>query len=379
MKIEQVFLTAYDNNLKDKLGNIDSNPGLIVVFGSKKIIDETNLHSSLREKYNSALLVGCTTAGEILDANVYEDSVIINFISFDDASVRGCYIRINERGDSYSAGEYLSRSIKKENLKHLFILSDGLNINGSGLVKGLTNHLPSKISLSGGLAGDGNSFKNTFVMFNDIFESNLIAAIGFYGDKLKVGCGSFAGWDPFGPERLVTRSEGNVLYELDSKPALDLYKTYLGKLADGLPSSGLLFPLNVRDKEKGTTTVRTILSVNEATNSLVFTGDIPERSLVRLMKANVSKLIEAATRAFKNSLEKNSSASFELALVISCFGRKLVLRQQVEEEIETVRELLGANTALSGFYSYGEIAPGKYGEKAELQNQTFSITLFSEN
>jgi len=379
LKIDQISLDSHDINPASKFKKFEFEPDLITAFGSKQTIDEIGLHSVLRESYPKALLIGCSSAGEICDTNVLDNTVVVAFIKFNSTVVQGSMIKISEKEDSFSAGEYLSAKLKKDNLIHLLILSEGLNINGSELVRGLLSRLTKKISVSGGLAADDNNFEKTYVMFNDVFDTNIIAAIGFYGDKLKVGCGCYGGWEPFGPERLVTRSVGNVVYEFDSRPALELYKNYLGKFADGLPATGLLFPLSIKDKDKGTSVVRTIVSVNEATNSLVFAGEIPEQSIVRLMKTNAEKLIDAAESAVKNSNHKTQSVPFEHAIVVSCIGRKLVLKQQIEAEIDNLRKTLGPATVISGFYSYGEISPVKYGENAELQNQTLSLTLLSEN
>jgi hypothetical protein len=186
------------------------------------------------------------------------------------------------------------------------------------------------------------------------------------------------GWDPFGPDRLVTRSSGNVLYELDGRSALDLYKRYLGDKARDLPSSGLLFPLRIHTGEGETGIVRTILSVSEKDNSLTFAGDIPEGSYARLMKANFERLIDGACGAARTSHQAMGSMPAELAILISCVGRKLVLRQRVEEEVEASREVLGAGAVLAGFYSYGEISPFTPGAKCALHNQTMTVTTLAE-
>ena len=210
-------------------------------------------------------------------------------------------------------------------------------------------------------------------------ESGTVAAMGLYGDNLKVGYGSLGGWDSFGPERLVTKATANVLYELDGKPALDLYKQYLGDHAKGLPATGLLFPLSLRANEGDTGVVRTILSVNEQERSMTFAGDIPVGSYVRLMKANFERLIDGAAGAAKACHQGLAPSTPDLAVLISCVGRKLVLKQRIEEEVEGVREVLGEHAVLTGFYSYGEISPFTRSAKCELHNQTMTITTFSES
>jgi hypothetical protein len=253
-----------------------------------------------------------------------------------------------------------------------------LKINGSDLVRGLSSRLPEYVSVTGRLAGDGSRFGETYVIREGKPERNIVTTVGFYGSRLRIGYGSVGGWDPFGPERLVTRSQGNVLYELDGKSILGLYKTYLGELAEGLPATGLLFPLSVRVGKDDRPVVRTLLSVNEAEQSMTFAGDIPEGAYARLMKANFDRLIDGAVEAARLGNINRDEAPPDLAVLISCVGRKLILKQRVEEEIEGVRDILGASTPLAGFYSYGEICPFTRGGRCELHNQTMTITAFSE-
>ena len=187
------------------------------------------------------------------------------------------------------------------------------------------------------------------------------------------------GWDSFGVDREVTLSKGNILYELDGQPALELYKRYLGSHASKLPASALLFPLSLRLKDSDTALVRTVLSVNELDGSMIFAGDIPQGEYVRLMKANSDKLIDGALGAAEMSKTSLHGLIPDFAILISCVGRKLVLKQRVEEELEIIRDAIGMNASMTGFYSYGEISPIKpFGQHCELHNQTMTITLFTE-
>jgi hypothetical protein len=261
----------------------------------------------------------------------------------------------------------------------LFLLSEGLTVNGSDLIRGLKSQLPEAVTLTGGLAGDGTKFQETLVLWNDRIDCNLIAAVGFYGDRLQVGYGSLGGWKTFGPKRVITKSQGNVLYELDGQSALELYKKYLGDHAAGLPATGLLFPLSLQADDGDRSVVRTILAVDEVAQSLTFAGDVPEGNIVQLMQANLDRLVDGAIDAAQASLEATPSDEPELAILISCVGRKLVLKQRVEEEIEGVREVIGHRAALTGFYSYGEIAPAEFGQSCQLHNQTMTITTLMES
>ena len=357
-----------------------NNANLVLVFGSSSNIKNADNLNEIKNKFSKAIFLGGSTSGEISDVNVFDDTIIATAILFEKTQLQYKSIEITDSSNSYEAGSKLIEMLDKQDLAHVFVLSDGLNVNGSELVKGLRAHLPEGVSVTGGLAGDGPNFKETFIVTeNANSQSKTIAALGFYGSSISIGYGSLGGWDSFGIERLVSKSKNNVLFELDGKPALDLYKSFLGDdYAKELPASGLLFPLNLRIKQEDTPVVRTILAVNEEEQSLTFAGDIPEGSYVRLMKANFDRLIDGAVGAANSTLLGNNTTNPDLAILISCVGRKLVLKQLVEEEVEGVREVLGDNTTLCGFYSYGEISPFSKDAKCELHNQTMTITTFKE-
>jgi hypothetical protein len=245
-------------------------------------------------------------------------------------------------------------------------------------VRGVTDALPDEVTVTGGLSGDGDRFQETLVLWDSEPRPDVVAALGFYGDALKIGYGSQGGWDPFGPQRLVTRSRGNVVYELDNQPALELYRRYLGGHADELPASGLLFPLSITLDDDHEPVVRTILAVDEADGSMTFAGDVPEGAVGRLMKANFDRLIDGAAGAARTTSRALRGSHPDLAVLISCVGRKLVLKQRVEEEVEAVSDLLGDGAVFTGFYSYGEISPFVPEARCQLHNQTMTITTFSE-
>jgi len=377
MNIEQRKWTEAGGWEPDNPGDLGNSAQLVLLFGNKTILRKKKLFSEIKQVYPNAHLLGCSTAGEIYGTQVSDDSLVVTAVSFEHTQLKGTKVKIDKMENSFKAGQQLSRSLEKEDLVHVFVLSDGLKINGSELVKGLIKHLPEHVSITGGLSGDGALFRETYVLWDDEPERDTVAVLGLYGNRLRVGYASFGGWDPFGPERLITQSRGNVLFELDGKSALMLYKKYLGKHAKGLPSTGLLFPLSIRIREGERGVVRTILSINEEDQSMTFAGDVPEGAYARLMKANFDRLIDGAVEAAKMSLDI-IGFSPELAILISCVGRKLILKQRIEEEIEGVRDILGAQATLTGFYSYGEISPFTKGAQCELHNQTMTITAFSE-
>ena len=377
MKVEQSSWTEEKGWGIQAPGRLGESAQLVLVFAGSPVLRRRQCLDEIKAVYPLACIVGCSTAGEILDTLVLEESLTCTAIRFDQTRIELAKIGLAEVQSSAQAGERLVRALPAKGLVHVFVLSDGLKVNGSDLVNGMLSHLPQNVTVTGGLSGDGARFGETFVVWDDEVMSESIVAIGLYGDRLKVGYGSLGGWDAFGPERVITRAVGNILYELDNESALALYKKYLGEQAKGLPATGLLFPLSIRRKDR-TPLVRTILSVNEQNQSMTFAGDIPEGAYARLMKANFDRLIDGAAGAATTSYQAVGSVSPELAILISSVGRKLVLGQRVEEEVENVRDALGPRPVLTGFYSYGEISPFTPSARCELHNQTMTVTTLME-
>jgi hypothetical protein len=352
--------------------------GIVFVFGARPLIQAGVPVSELHSHFKGAAIVGCSTSGEIVGDTVVDDSVIATAVEFEHTRLRTASAKIGEAKSSYEVGQELARQLNASSLRHVFVLSDGLSVNGSDLARGLASGVSEGVSITGGLSGDGTDFAETWVIDDTGAGAQRIAAVGLYGDHLQVGYASMGGWKPFGPLRTITRAEGNVLYELDGHSALDLYKTYLGGHAAQLPASGLLFPIVVTGAQDGEGVVRTVLSVNDQDGSMTFAGDIPQGGTAQLMKTNVDDLVDGATAAAETSLVGLGGKRPELALLVSCVGRKLVMKQRVEEEVEAIRDIFGADTKIAGFYSYGELSPFRHGGECHLHNQTMTITALTE-
>jgi len=272
----------------------------------------------------------------------------------------------------------LIEELPKEGLKHIFILADGLRTNGSSLAIGANRAYDGMLPITGGLAGDDNRFEETWIIADDIPRQGRIAAVGFYGDTISVSSACYAGWDEFGITRRITRSKGNIVYEIDHQPALTLYKKYLGEFANQLPSSALRFPLSIKASEEDRPIIRSIMAIDESNQSLTFAGDVPEGSFARLMKTDIDGLIDGLKSVAQKMRQDNSLDA--LGLVVSCVGRRVVLDQLTDEELETIHEAVGEHVQLAGFYSYGELAPySDTLQTCQLHNQTMTITVIYED
>ena len=379
MKTEQSIYSATSGWIRKRENNLGKLAQIVFLFGHKDLLKEAQHIDFVKKEYPAAQIVGCSTSGEIAGEEVLNHNIVCTAVWFEHSELKIAREYIGTMEDSYIVGANLAGMLDSEDLVHVMVLSDGLNINGSELTKGLNSKLGNRVPVTGGLAGDQANFSETVIVYNQPGEKNLVLAIGFYGKHLQVGYGSAGGWDSFGVDREVTRSKGNILYELDGQPALELYKRYLGNHAADLPAAALLFPLCLRLNNAETPLVRTVLSVNEVDGSMIFAGDLPQGEYVRLMKANPDRLIDGASGAAEMSKISLRNSDPDLVILISCFGRKLVLKQRVEEELEIIRESFRNQPMITGFYSYGEICPIKPFEKhCELHNQTMTITVFKE-
>lgn len=359
--------------------NLDSRQTLLLFFGTpESSLIEKELQQ-LDNNFPNSILLGCSSAGEIYDDDVYDQSISLAIATFERTEIKIAHEQIDADNNSVDIGNRLAASLQDDELKSVLVLSDGLAINGSQLIEGLTESLPKDVIITGGLAGDGDRFQQTWVWADGKLRTHQVCAVGFYGEHIGVGHGSRGGWDILGPEREVTRSKDNVLYELDGQPALELYKKYLGDRADGLPATGLLFPLAINNNdEENTVTVRTILAVDEDEDSITFAGDIPQGKYVWLMRANFDRLIDGAADASEAIDTSGYSDGPCLGISISCVGRRLVLGPRTEEEIDAALQHLPEGTRQIGFYSYGEISPLANG-RCDLHNQTMTLTLIWED
>ena len=386
MHIEQGYWQPAKGFLTQNL-SLHDKAQLVIYFGDKSHLEGKTFYDDLKKSYPKAHIVGCSTGGEILHSEVGDDQCVFSAMAFDHTQVRTVVSPIDSK-DSYKVGEYLGKSLSGHpDLVSIFILSDGINVNGSELVRGVNGALgkDSGVVVTGGLAGDGDRFQSTLVGCDDYAKGEQVVAVGFYGKKIKVKTGTQGGWKSFGPRRMITKSDHNVVYTIDDQPALDVYKKYLGEESKNLPGSALYYPLLVYGGDEKDGVIRTILSLNEEDKSMVFAGEMPQGWNCQFMWGKFDDLIDSA--ALSGAHAKGPGNNQSLSFMISCIGRKLLMGQHIIGEVESAVQALGENNAHMGFYSYGEIAPGSVGQGAclntcgesLLHNQTMTITTLWED
>ncbi len=350
-------------------------PDIILNFGNRKVLE--NSWSQLKKAFPSTEIISCSTGGQIIGERLSDKSILAAAIRFEKTTVRTTAIQVDACHTSYTCGQQIGRNLKSEDLKAILVFADGMTINGCTLACGIADLVGEDVMVIGGMAADDAEFYESVVGVNGPPQKNIAGAIGLYGDSIKLGYGCEGGWRPYGPTRKITKASQNILYEVNGQPALDLYEKYLGEEAEQLPASALLFPLSISPHENPEDiVVRTIIAINRENRSLIFAGNIPEGSTARFMRSTFEDLVEAASSAAEQADKKNNNG--QLALLVSCIGRKMLMGQQIENELEAVSARFSTPVPTIGFYSYGEIGPGNFSPKPRLHNETMTVTILSE-
>ena len=344
---------------------------LAIAFADTSVVDHPDRPMvQLTAAWAGRPLIGCSTGGQLVGDAVLDGTVVVTVLRFAATDVRCAHADLARSGSARRAGRELAETLAEPGLAAIFVLVDGLSVNGTALTEGISDVLP-EVPVSGGLAADGDRFAHTWTVVDGELVEGHVSAVGFVGDQIEIGFGSIGGWEPFGPDRLVTRSFGNVLYELDGRPASDLYREYLGTSAGQMPAAGWRLPLCVKDLD-GRTVVRSVRDVHEREGSITFVGDIAQGSTAQLMRGSVDGLVQGA-----NAAAKSASTGHEcVAIAISSLGRRALLGERSEEELDAALEALRDDVVLVGFHGYGELAP--VDGTNDVYDQTMTITTLGE-
>lgn len=357
--------------------SLDSPNTLITVFSTSEFKDVEAGYVELCEKFPQAIITGCSTAGEIYENEVHEGSLSVAISKFEKTKLVPQYVQIDTLTESFDRGCKLAKKFDKKGLKSLFVLSDGLSVNGSRLVEGFNHVFNSNVIITGGMASDDSKFEKAWVVVNKERKSHHVSSVGFYGENLEVDYTAEGGWKPLGVERLITscNHETSTIYTVDNKPILELYKHYMGEQAKNLPTSGLQFPFLIIDEE-GDSKTRAVWEANEESQSIRVSGDVKKGNKIVFLRGSPNYIIKGAQKAAQNLTYNAQSPT--LALTISCIGRKAVLKERTVDEIEILQESFHDNVFQIGFYAYGELSPQASG-KCALHNQTMTIALIWES
>ena len=351
---------------------------LVFIFGSTDLVQDQQLFDTVRTTYPNAEIVVSSGSGEIMAGKVTLNTLNVTALYFEKTQIKTLEINLEDVKDSFDVGAHISASIEKDGLSNLMIFSNGNQINGSHLLTGLQFNLSEAVPITGGLAGAYDHFSATYSGLNHIGTEGKVIGVGFYGDNLKIGYSSRAGWTAFGPERFITKSTNNILFELNEEPIIDFYKKYLDGLFDNMVEAIRIYPLGIKTENGQDRLLRAFLNYNPENGGALFAGDMPEGSKVRMMRSNINSLIDAAGEAATSCTQPFGIEDPDLAICISCVGRQFVLQDWTNEEIDDITSVFGVKIPIAGFYSYGEISPQGLNQKSALHNHTMTITTFKE-
>jgi hypothetical protein len=365
--------------------NMDSPQTLVIVFGPSRPdaqIEDALAH--VQSSFSNSVVCGCSSAGAMGGDQLLDQALSVAITQFERSHIKCVVQSFDAIQDSGNSARELAQELAADDLRAILLFSRGVAVNGSAIARNLRDVLPPGVVVCGGLAGDGLLFEQTWVVAGETRAADTMCAVGLYGDTLKVGWACDGGWEAFGPERRITKSDGMTLFDLDDRAATAIYKEYLGEQADNLPGLGLLYPLSIRDDVPGAPqVVRTIMGVDTASETLSFAGEMPVGAVARLMRTTVNQLVSSADEAVERAVGAIQPAETEqkepvLAVTVSCIGRRLIMKDRADEEVGAVDHGLPAGSAHVGFYAYGVFGPERGGTLPVLHNQTVAVTIFSE-
>ena len=375
MKVKQY---KYINDKWDKEldYSLDSHSTLIIIFGNKdkEVVPIIN-------NFPQSKIIGCSSGGEICkDFYTLNDSLVISVIQFEKSSLTTVTVDINNYDDSFSKGKEIFSALQDENLKGIITFAPGLTINGTKFVAGLSS-TKGACTICGGLAGNSD-ITETFIYSNKGKELDKAVAVGVYGEDVEVFSSAYSGVAPISLEREITLAKDNIVFEIDNMTAYEFYCKYLPDSLeisqDNFNSLSFQFPLSIADNLNiDEDTVRTPIGLNITNGSIIFSGEFTTGDKVRLLRATTDRFIEGANKACRNLYSEIGNRE-NLVIAVSCVGRRSVLRDYIDDEIVTMKNIVSHHGTLCGFYSFGEISD-RTNNYSVFHNQTMNLIGIVEN
>lgn len=368
-----------DKGWSQPLPALDSPQTLVIVFCHPEFKHYQTALEDIHRYYAQSIIVGCSSSASIFYGRIIEEGLVIGIVRFHKTRLQASSARLPSPYDSWQAGKQLAKQLHQPDLKGVLLLSDGLYTNGVELLRGLTDHLLHSVPIVGGLASDGGRFQETWVLHQGKPTAQIVYAIGFYGHDILIKGYAADGWKLFGLQRKVTRSTQNTLYEIDHRPALQIYKHYVGDQCKHSRDFSIYFPMAVWPQDNTHYVVRTIFNVDEETQSMNFASDIPEGSKIQFMYGNTDSLVEGAETAIQTILHQLKTPDQPLlSLAFSCVGRKLMMEDETDQELTVMLDCLPKDSWQLGFYSYGELGPIADQAQYSLHNETMTLMVIYE-
>jgi hypothetical protein len=371
------IINAY--SIKDLIKQIDENtgkgfkPSLAFIYTSISY-DIRQLITKLN-KYSFSIF-GATSVGEVfadkkLGANEVEESIVCMLIEVNPDAIAFKFLPV-EGKEYHQIGKQVGEWAKSQFEDTTIITATGgLLFDNDAYTQGILSS--GIIYAFGGAAGDDFMLEDTFVFSGKNFTNHGVVVLALDNSKIEVIGSRAFGWIGIGKEKIVTKAEQNIVYEIDNRPAIEFYANYLKANMRRMPQIGLEYPLEVMMRN-GQVSYRAVLGMNKEDGSMIFAGHVEEKSKVRMSVPQGKEIIDHVDRSIRKSLEGHEDFQADVALVFPCCSRKEVLGTFTIEEIERASEI--ANCPLIGCFVYGEIGafPGGYG----FHNETFITVLLRE-
>jgi diguanylate cyclase (GGDEF)-like protein len=363
--INNNYLSIEDLDKNLDLSNLDHKRTLVQVFTGFVLEEEIKqIQSIIKAKNPKISFIGSTTAGEIFDGKVYENSINISIVQFDDTIVTQEYFIDN---DDYKLGTKIAKTLFTNKTKATILFIDGMYTNGSDVLDGIST-INNQVPLSGGLAGDNGYIDITFVFDKNGIYSKGVVAVSLDSDKLNIFTQYELNWQAIGQTMTVTKVEKNRLYEINGINVSEIYEKYLGKnVGDNLPYSATEFPL-LKIQDDGLEVCRTFTHKFED-GSLLTIGNLEVGDKVRFAFGNIDLVLNNT----KNNINKYKSLEPEVLFIYSCTSRRTFLQSEISSELEPLNKIAPS----IGFFTYGEIF--HYKNKNSLLNISLTFLGMSEN
>jgi hypothetical protein len=356
--------TVGANAYQDALNTLDDTSADVgIVFASVEY-DQQKMLNGIRSVCGTTVIVGASTAGEITTLGPLNKHSVAVMLLKSDRMRFFAGVGNDIAHGARSAGKAVADAVKAkagEPLKTFMMFPDILAGNGADIVRGVQDSLGAHFPIVGGAAGDDFKFEKTYQYLDGIAYSGSVVGLGITGD-FKFGIGVKHGWIPIGMPRVVTKSSGSVLHELDGKPAIDIYDTYFGKEESAqlrtktLAKLAITYPLGMHVEGSDEMLIRDPITVDEH-GSITCAAEIPVGAEIQLMIGSREEAIVVAKEAAQNALAQLEGSPPKAVIIFNCIARNKIFGERSGEEISAIQEVIGADVPLIGFYTYGEQAP----------------------
>jgi len=305
---------------------------------------------------------GATSCGEFINGYQSEGEIAILLLELAKEHYQIVFEDIENRSIDEAVSSLAKTALKQFTNPSLIVCSTGINqkgefFKGEEMVTPLKQYLGLEKIFFGGMAGDDWMLNGSFVFTNNKETDYGMVALVLNADKINLKGMAVTGWKPLGIKRTVTKSKGNLLYEIDDKPALELYLKYLGKedkIAENnfniFEELAIEYPFIV-ERDTNETVLKTPMKVDSKEKALVM--DIPMPEGTKFWFTNppefdiVEEVIDKATQ-----LKQDTNEDADALLVFSCAGRQPVLGPMATQENEGLAKVW--QTPMAGFFTYGE-------------------------